>query len=114
MWLLLALVPAALYLALLFPDWRILPWLRHPSSDPKLARQRKRAAVAALGLGVLAALPVEFLVRGLASWLGVDPKSQITGEWTAILATLFLFAPLEEASKLVAVLPLRSRFLSCT
>jgi RsiW-degrading membrane proteinase PrsW (M82 family) len=111
MWFALALIPAALYLALLFPDWRILPWLRHPSSDPQRALERKRGVLAALGAGVLVAFPVELLVRGLASWLGVDPKAQVTGALSSMLGTLLLFAPLEEASKTGALFALRARFV---
>src|SRR6266436_2252907 len=107
MWFVLALTPAALYLALLFPDWRILPWLRHASSDPKRALERKRGVLAALGAGVLVALPVELLIRALASWLGVDPKAQVTGAISSMLATVLLFAPLEEASKTGALFGLR-------
>lgn len=111
MWFALALTPAALYLALLFPDWRVLPWLRHAATDPKRTRERKRGVLAALAGGVLVALPVELLVRALASWLGVDPKAQVTGALSSMLGTVLLFAPLEEASKTGVLFALRRRFV---
>jgi RsiW-degrading membrane proteinase PrsW (M82 family) len=111
MWLVLALSPAAFYLALLFPDWRVLPWLRHAASDPRRARERKKGVMVALAAGVLTALPVELVVRTLASWLGVDPKVQVTGALASMLATMLLFAPLEEASKVSALYALRARFV---
>ena len=103
MWLVLSLVPAALYFGLLFPDWRVVPWLRHPSANPELARRNKQGALIALGCAAAIALPVELLVHRLAAWLGVEPKAQITGDWIAITATLLLVAPLEEASKVAVV-----------
>src|SRR5258706_13195148 len=106
MWFALALTPAALYLALLFPDWRILPWLRHAASDPKRSLERKRGVLAALGAGVLVALPVELLIRALASWLGVDPKAQGTGAMSSILATVLLLPPFEEPTKTGALFAL--------
>src|SRR4029079_13795238 len=111
MWFALALTPAALYLALLFPDWRILPWFRHPSSDPKRAAERKRGVLLALGAGFLVAFSIELVVRGLASWLGVDPKSQVTGALSAMLGTVLLFAPIEEASTTGVLFALRKRFV---
>ena len=111
MWLVLALTPAALYLALLFPDWRILPWLRHAASDPKRAAQRKRGVLVALAAGILVAFPAELLVRALASWLGVDPKAQVTGALSSMLGTVLLFAPIEEASKIAGLFALRARFV---
>jgi len=64
-----------------------------------------------MGAGVLVAFPVELLVRGLAAWLGVDPKAQVTGALSSMLGTLLLFAPLEEASKAGAVFVFRKRFV---
>jgi RsiW-degrading membrane proteinase PrsW (M82 family) len=111
MWFVLALTPAALYLALLFPDWRILPWFRHPSSDPKRASERKRGVLLSLGAGIVVAFPVELVVRALASFIGVDPKSQVTGALASMLGTVLLFAPLEEASKTGVLFALRARFV---
>ncbi|HEX9294721.1 MAG TPA: PrsW family glutamic-type intramembrane protease [Polyangiaceae bacterium] len=109
MWFALALVPMALYLAIVFPSYRF--WRRHPAADPGEERQRKRHALAALAAGVVVALPVEALVHALSAWIGVDPRAQVTGAWESMLAMLLVFAPLEEASKLAAVWPFRSRFV---
>jgi RsiW-degrading membrane proteinase PrsW (M82 family) len=111
MWLVLALTPAALYLAVLFPDWRLLPWLRHPSSDAERTRRDKLRTLVAIGLGAAIAVPVELAVRALAILTEVDPKAQITGALMAVLATLFLYAPLEEAAKVVALAPIYLRFV---
>lgn len=111
MWLVLALIPAAVCLSLLVPEWRILPWLRSPLDDPNLARARRRGTLGALLAGALAAVPVELLVRGLASWTRVDPKAPETGQLLSIAVMLLLFAPLEEASKVAALFPLRARHL---
>jgi hypothetical protein len=79
MWLVLALIPAVVYLSLLVPEWRILPWMRRTPDDPIEARARKRGMLAALAVGALVAFPVELAVRGLASWTRVDPKAPETG-----------------------------------
>src|SRR5258705_4885677 len=111
MWFVLALVPAAVYVALLIPGWRILPWMRPAPDDPAVARTRRRAKLAAVGVGVLAAFPVELAVRGLAAWIRVDPKAPETGVLSSILVMIVLFAPLEEASKVGALWPFRTRYL---
>ena len=111
MWLVLALFPAVVYVSLLVPEWRILPWTRRAPDDPLEARARKRGRLTALGIGALAAFPVELAVRGLASWTRVDPKAPETGVLTSILVMLVLFAPFEEASKVAALFPLRARHL---
>src|SRR5215831_7637583 len=74
-------------------------------------RQPGPAMVAAVGLGAAVAIPVELGVRALGRWVGADPKAQITGALAAMMATLLLFAPLEEAAKVGALWPLRSRWL---
>jgi RsiW-degrading membrane proteinase PrsW (M82 family) len=109
MWLVLALIPAAVCLLLLVPEWRAIPWLRSALDDPNASRARKRGTLTALLAGALAALPIELMVRALASWTRVDPKEPETGALSSILVMLFLFAPLEEASKVAALWPLRAR-----
>jgi len=111
MWLALALLPLAVYLALLVPDWRIIPWLRGTARDSREGGDRKRSIVAAVGAGALVALPVELAMRSLASWSGVDPKAPVTGALSSMLVMLLVFAPVEEASKVAALWPLRSRYL---
>jgi hypothetical protein len=111
MWVVLALVPAVVYLALLLPEWRVLPWRRPSPDDPRVARARRRGKLLALGVGALAAFPVELAVRGLAAWTRVDPKAPETGILSSILVMMLLFAPLEEAAKVGALWPFRARYL---
>jgi RsiW-degrading membrane proteinase PrsW (M82 family) len=111
MWFVLALIPAAVYLAALMPAWGILPWRRVITDDPATARARRRAKLAALGLGALVAFPVELAVRGLAAWTRVNPKEPETGVISSIVVMMLLFAPLEEASKVGALWPFRARYL---
>jgi RsiW-degrading membrane proteinase PrsW (M82 family) len=111
MWFVLALMPALVYVAALVPEWRVLPWRRSTPDDPGAARARRRAKLAALGIGALVAFPVELAVRGLAAWTRVDPKAPETGVLTSILVMVVLFAPLEEASKVGALWPFRTRYL---
>ncbi|MET0592188.1 MAG: protease PrsW [Polyangiaceae bacterium] len=108
---LLAIVPAILYLALVLPAWKASPWRQSRASDPEEAVRQRRSIAMALGLGFAAGLPVAWGVRALGAAIGVDPRVQVTGAWLSILTTLFLFAPLEEAAKLGVALPTRARTL---
>jgi RsiW-degrading membrane proteinase PrsW (M82 family) len=99
--LVLAFAPLALYLALVVPDRRDA-WRKQVQSSS----ERKRAIFLSLLLGLLAALPALLIERWLASWLEVDPKAQVTGNVASILTSLLVFAPLEEAFEVVAVLPM--------
>jgi RsiW-degrading membrane proteinase PrsW (M82 family) len=108
---LLGLLPAVLYLALVLPAWKASPWRRSRAGDAEEAARQYRGIAIALGLGVAAALPVAFGVRALGAAIGVDPRAQITGAWASILTTLFLFAPIEEAAKLAVAFPTRARTL---
>jgi RsiW-degrading membrane proteinase PrsW (M82 family) len=103
----LALLPLALYLALVLPAWKASPWRRSRAPDPDETKRHLRAVATALVLGVVVAWPVEWLLRAVGGALGVNPKLQVTGAWASILTTLFVFAPLEEAAKLGVVLPLK-------
>jgi len=111
MWLVVALVPAALYLALLFPDWRVLPWLRHPSSDAARTRRDKLRTLVAMALGAAVGLPVELALRVVAAATEVDPKAQVAGAWSAVVTTLLVYAPLEELGKVLALAPVYARFV---
>jgi len=53
MWLVLALIPAAVYLTLFVPEWRMLPWSRSSAGDPVVARTRRRGILAALAAGAV-------------------------------------------------------------
>src|SRR5882672_4773772 len=111
MWLVLALIPAAVYLTLFVPEWGMLPWNRGSAGDPVVARTRRRGILAALSAGAVVALPIELVVKGLAAWTQVDPKATETGVASSIAVMLFLFAPLEEASKVLTLFPFRTRHL---
>jgi len=111
MWLVLALIPAAVYLTLFVPEWRMLPWGRSSAGDPVVARTRRRGILAALAAGAVVALPIELLVKGLAAWTQVDPKAPETGVASSMAVMLFLFAPLEEASKVLTLFAFRTRYL---
>jgi RsiW-degrading membrane proteinase PrsW (M82 family) len=106
---LVALVPVALYLALVLPSWKVSPWRRSRTLDPLEAARQRRVAAVSLGLGIAVALPVEWSARALGGALGVDAKLQITGAWASILTTLFVFAPLAEAAKIGVAVPTRAR-----
>ena len=107
----LGLIPLALYLALVLPPWKVSPWRRSRAHDPaERARQRRSAAIS-IALGLAVAPPLEWAVRAAGAAVGVDPKQQITGAWASILATLFVFAPLQEAAKLAVIVPTRGRVL---
>jgi hypothetical protein len=43
--------------------------------------------------------------RWAAAATGVDPKAQVVGAWTAMLASLLVYAPLEEATKFAVSWP---------
>jgi len=105
----LALVPVVLYLALVLSAWKASPWRRSRAGDPLEGMRQVRAAGLALALGFVVALPIEWIVRRSGASLGVDAKMQVTGAWASILTTLFIFAPLEEAGKLGAVLAVPPR-----
>jgi RsiW-degrading membrane proteinase PrsW (M82 family) len=111
MWLVLALIPAAVYVVLLVPEWRILPWRRAVRDDSGAARTLRHAKLAALGAGALVAFPVELAVRVLAAWIRVDPKAPETGALSSILVMVILFAPIEEASKVGALWPFRAKHI---
>jgi hypothetical protein len=74
-------------------------------------RASNLVAAGAFGLGAALAAPTELGVRALGRWIGIDPKVQITGAMPALLATLLLFAPVEEAVKAGSLWPFRTRFL---
>ena len=106
MWLFWTLLPAAVYLVTLSLVIRAGGTGRAKHGTGPLAeRHAKRSVLACLGLGVLAALPVGLVERGAASLVGISPKEQVTGAWAAILASLLLFAPLEEGAKALAGWP---------
>jgi hypothetical protein len=89
-----------LYLALVAPDRRDA-WRKQVQST----RERTLAILASLGLGVLSALPALLVERWLSRWFEIDPRAQVTGSFAAILTSLLVFAPLEEALEVAAVLP---------
>src|SRR5258708_26953811 len=111
MWFVFPLVPAAVDRLRLVAEGRVLPWLGRGPDDAVAARGRKGAIRVALGLGALAAFPIELAVRGLAAWTRVDPKAPETGALSSIIVMLLVFAPFEEASKAAALWPLRARRL---
>src|SRR4051794_31154923 len=105
MWLAFALLPLAVYLGLVVPGGRIVPWLRTPAPGTRESADRRRGILAAVAAGALIAFPAELAARALASWSGVDPKAPVTGALSSMLVMLFVFAPLEEASKVAALWP---------
>jgi RsiW-degrading membrane proteinase PrsW (M82 family) len=111
MWFALSLVPAVLYFGLLFGAFKRLVPLEHAAAVQTLGRQGKLITAGTVVAGAILALPVELGVRSLGVWLGTDPKAQVTGAFGSMLATLLLFAPLEEGAKAAALWPLRSRWL---
>jgi hypothetical protein len=112
MWLLWTALPIAVYVALLLTAWRFAD---SGTATPEGRRTSGRAlpVLASLGLGAAAAAPVIMLERLAAVATGVDPKAQATGAWAAILASVLLYAPLEEAAKLAAAWPIaRTRYVT--
>jgi len=111
MWFALSLTPALVFIALSLGPWRA--WLPPDSSAEGQVTGKKSvvAMIAALGAGAVVAIPVELGVGVLGRWFGVDAKAQVTGALASMLATLLVFAPLEEAAKAGAAWPFRSRYL---
>jgi RsiW-degrading membrane proteinase PrsW (M82 family) len=94
MGILVSLLPLLAYLA-------VLVWARRGDGETaNVERARTLEALVAIALGFGLAVPVALLERWIAAALMVDPRAHVAGAWGSALASLLLFAPLEEGSKL--------------